>query len=282
MNKQTSILYATETITPEVAKRYLSRNTANRPLCKIRVEFYANQIKNGTWDGLNGDTIVFDENGMLTDGQHRLHAVIKSGIPLTTIVVRGTSCNSFVTLDQGTKRSGSNILSIAGFKYAPTIASALRYMHAYELRLRNPAYGVNKFPTNIILEILKKNLDIADSAAFVFSNMREPHGWPDITAGVLCALHCLCSRADKTMADDLLTRFALGKCLDPEDPTTSGFYALYQKVQKEKRGGGALRRINNGPLFWLGVKAWNMSVAGTVVSRLSIKDTEDLPCIAGI
>ena len=45
-------------------------------------------MQNGEWK-LNGKSICFDWNGRLLNGQHRLSAVVRSGVPLTTLVVRG-------------------------------------------------------------------------------------------------------------------------------------------------------------------------------------------------
>ena len=63
-----------ETITPEIAKRYLLMNTGNfRSPDQSRVERYAKDMVRGVWD-LTGDTIKF--NGcILLDGQHRGQAL---------------------------------------------------------------------------------------------------------------------------------------------------------------------------------------------------------------
>lgn len=63
MSVQTTI----ETITPEMAKEYLTHNVVNRKPCKGQIEYYARMMGNGTWL-LNGESIVFDNKGTyLTD-----------------------------------------------------------------------------------------------------------------------------------------------------------------------------------------------------------------------
>ena len=46
------------------------------------------EMQDGKWR-LNGKTICFDSTGRLLNGQHRLSAVVRSGVTLTTVVVRG-------------------------------------------------------------------------------------------------------------------------------------------------------------------------------------------------
>ena len=77
-----------EIITPESATAYLQHNAHHRKVKQKKVDAYVKDLENGVWR-LNGKTITFDSNGRLLGGQHRLHAVVKSGKSLTTLVVRG-------------------------------------------------------------------------------------------------------------------------------------------------------------------------------------------------
>ena len=79
-----------ETITPEIAEAYMERNKINRSVSNHTVAKYANDMSNGMWQ-INGEPIVFDVNGNLKDGQHRLLAVIRAGVPVSMLVVRGVS-----------------------------------------------------------------------------------------------------------------------------------------------------------------------------------------------
>ena len=79
-----------EIITPEQAQEYLDYNAKHRPIKEKKVDEYMHEMVNGSWK-LNGKTICFDWNGRLLNGQHRLTAVVRSRVPLTTVVVRGLS-----------------------------------------------------------------------------------------------------------------------------------------------------------------------------------------------
>ena len=80
-----------ERISPAIAKEYLTANKNNyRKLSRSVVNRYAEDMKAGRWE-LNGEPIVFDENGCLKNGQHRLAAVITAGVTVNLAVVRGVS-----------------------------------------------------------------------------------------------------------------------------------------------------------------------------------------------
>lgn len=81
-----------ETITPEIAREYLSKNSRNprKTMNPAVIRKYADDIKAGLWQ-LNGEAIIFDEDGFLKNGQHRLCAVIQANKPMSTLVVRGVA-----------------------------------------------------------------------------------------------------------------------------------------------------------------------------------------------
>ena len=77
-----------EIINPSEAQAYLDNNAKHRPIKEKKVLEYMGEMQEGHWK-LNGKTITFDRTGRLLNGQHRLSAVVKSGVPLTTVVIRG-------------------------------------------------------------------------------------------------------------------------------------------------------------------------------------------------
>ena len=83
-----SVYAKVENIGPDGAKKFLDRMIYNRNVSPSRVTAYAVDMRSGSWD-LNGQAIVLDENGLLLDGQHRLLAIIESGVTLPMLVVRG-------------------------------------------------------------------------------------------------------------------------------------------------------------------------------------------------
>lgn len=90
------------TITPEMASRLLVFNTDNRKLNMSTVERYAQSLSDGSFT-MSNDMITFDDDGVLTNGQHRLHAVKQSGCKLETVVSIGVSQSS--EMDRGLMRN---------------------------------------------------------------------------------------------------------------------------------------------------------------------------------
>lgn len=99
------------TVTPALAERWLTMNKNNRRLRPSHVTHLANQMKQGRWM-LSPEPIVFSKRGRLLDGQHRLNAVIQSGCDIKASVALVENEEVFSILDQGLKRTNSDILDI--------------------------------------------------------------------------------------------------------------------------------------------------------------------------
>lgn len=110
MNTATDMTMTYEYISPEMAASLLETNTENRKLSLGTVQAYANDIANGNWDETVGVAISIDENGVLRDGQHRLTAIVESGIGIHTWVCRNVSRDGIY--DNNRKRSNSDQISI--------------------------------------------------------------------------------------------------------------------------------------------------------------------------
>lgn len=111
-----------KTITPEEAKNLLIKNKKNRPLNDRTVSYYADQMKRGKWK-LNGEGLQFGEGGALINGQHRLQAVIKAGVPIDFLIVYNVPDEAFTTFDQQRTRTAGDIFSLEGIKKAAVVSS---------------------------------------------------------------------------------------------------------------------------------------------------------------
>src|SRR5581483_4804534 len=87
-------------------------------------------IQNGEWQE-NGATIVFNEDGELIDGQHRLAAVIRSGKTIWSLVVRGVSSKEsvFHTIGDEKPRRVTDLLRTANVN---NVAAVARYLWLVE------------------------------------------------------------------------------------------------------------------------------------------------------
>lgn len=87
-----------ETITPAIAQRYLDQNKVNRKLRESRVALFINIILNGLWQTTH-QGIAFDIHGNISDGQHRLHAIVRTNTTVEVMVTRGLNREETLAVD---------------------------------------------------------------------------------------------------------------------------------------------------------------------------------------
>lgn len=110
-------------VTPEMAKEWLEANTKNRKLNKSQTIRMCNMMKKGQWM-MNGDTICFDWNGVLIDGQHRLQSIMEYGEGVWCIVVRNLDPEAIKTKDIGVKpRNLKDLFYMDGIPDSTTVSA---------------------------------------------------------------------------------------------------------------------------------------------------------------
>lgn len=91
-------------VTPEMAKQWLQKNSFNRPLKPKLVDNYVRQIESGNWHRTH-QGIAFDEEGTVLDGQHRLHAIVKTGQPQPMLIFLNENQSNHESIDGGKQRT---------------------------------------------------------------------------------------------------------------------------------------------------------------------------------
>jgi hypothetical protein len=91
-----------EKITPDVAKALLVGNTANRNISKLHVARLAREMELGRWQ-TSHQGIAVATCGRILDGQHRLHAIVSSGVTVTMAVARDVPEDTFDVIDLNNK-----------------------------------------------------------------------------------------------------------------------------------------------------------------------------------
>lgn len=90
-------------VTRELAQEWMGYNYLNRPLNNLRVNNMSRLMKDGKWKD-SGQPVILGVKVVL-DGQHRLAAIILSGIPQMMTVIFNQDENTFMHLDCGSSRS---------------------------------------------------------------------------------------------------------------------------------------------------------------------------------
>ena len=148
-------------LTPDIALNWLKRNSDNRSFSRDSARLLAAEMNHGYWRE-NGEAVIFDTNGILIDGQHRLQAVVNSGHEYRVPIITGIQSMARPTVDTGKKRSGAQNLQMAGEKNASVLAAVLTLWKGYvahDLRaMTHPASAAPERRTTIprIMEDLEE------------------------------------------------------------------------------------------------------------------------------
>lgn len=120
-----------ERITPAKAAQYLKSNDGNRPLKEAVVRRFARALNAGHWRETH-QGIAFNGDGRLLDGQHRLTAIVRTGVPARIMVSRGLSSDAFLVIDTGANRSVPDHLSLMGYSNTNVLARVLLLQFIYD------------------------------------------------------------------------------------------------------------------------------------------------------
>jgi hypothetical protein len=248
-----------EIISPAIAKEMLASNTlTNRSISQNNVNSLAEEMKSGRWK-VNGDTIRFSKKNELIDGQHRLLAVIKSGVTIETFVLRGVEAESFDTIDQGKNRTAKDVFSIRQEKNCALLAATIGLVNRY---LSGTIHLHKGFSPGKLEELLEEHPGIRESV----NHMPKTRGL--VAGSILAACHYLFSRKDQEAADEFIKTLISGAGLNEDDPR----HVLREKLIKNSL---SIHRFDSEYSFALIIKAWNAWRGKKVIRILSFgQDTE--------
>ncbi|MGV3756992.1 MAG: hypothetical protein ACO1QS_16545 [Verrucomicrobiota bacterium] len=139
-------------ITPKMALNWLNNNLGNRALKWDVVEAYARDMRNGVWVATH-QGIAFNADDDLIDGQHRLKAIVESGVTVKMMVTFGLpvkvegkeELTTMDCVDRGRSRSVADQLTIQhGFKNANITAAICAAMASLCCMERTRKVNVNE------------------------------------------------------------------------------------------------------------------------------------------
>lgn len=243
-------------ITPAMAKEMLKRNDRNfRKRREGLVQRLAADMPH--WD-LNGESIKFDANGNLIDGQHRLLACIKANCSFRTVVFRGADRDT--NIDTGAKRSLVDILRHRGESYAGELSAGLSWLYRYQAVARGDyahPYSMQKvgISNDVLLETLRSHPDIRHSLV----RGRQVRAW--LPASLTVGLHYVASRCNREYADGFIDSLEKGVSLLPEDPV----FHLRSRLEKDKASKARLLPVEKAALA---IIAWNFTVQNRPMKNL--------------
>jgi len=237
--------FAVEDITPERAAAILAANPSNRALKKGIVAQIAADIKDGRWL-FNGQPILISEGGELIDGQHRLSAIIKAGVPVQCAVVGGIDFAARRTVDTGTSRTAGDLLQLSGHSQGNLLASITRMVMSYE---RTDGRSISN--THISKTEINERAD-ADSAlkeSMAFGRRATKTGGRLGSGSVWGCVHYITEALQDVRAENYLHSCAYGMDLSKGDPALAVRDRLFQMT--DTGGSGQVARVETLLRGWI-------------------------------
>lgn len=139
-----------EIITPKRAQEFLDSSTGNRHTRKWWVEALSAALKRGEWITTH-QGFAFSESGRFLDGHHRAQAIIRSGVTVRALVVRGIDDDAFKVTDVGVKRTVSDTTGLH-----KTTAEVCRLASQYVFRAPASAQQVLEIANSGLAEVHDK------------------------------------------------------------------------------------------------------------------------------
>lgn len=256
-------------VTPDLAAEWLEKyNDGNRRLSRSVIATYARDMLNDNWR-LTHQSIAFDDEGRLLDGQHRLAAVVEADVPVDFTVQRGWDRETFSVVDTGFKRAASHFIDAPN---SALMAAAARILATIKDGGPPGVVSARATPQDVL-------------AAF--------HEWPELIemrtnvervyedTRISKTLHLVVlAQAQRSRYADAIPAWADGLAsgvdLSDKDPRR----LLRQRWMRE------LRYLNSsmgrGTGYALIVKAWNAFATEAEIQHLRSRGIEELPRIAGL
>lgn len=269
-------------ITVDMARDLESHNTHNRNRSDELSQDHAATMREKSWI-TNGDTIRFDVDMVMLDGQHKIEAIILSNEPQWYPIVCGLPKEAMETIDTGKKRTAADALHLRGFKNASTLAAATRL--AIMLSKGQVAGRVSRLLVNN-QNIVKFNSDPLQKKKME-NCAEESATWHRaakfLTASQWAALAFTLGERNRQQAQIFIKGLAFGESLSASGATTSAIYHLRRELQNRtpeeglKSKAGKIRANAQDVLFEkfkLIYKAWNLFQRQQRISELRLTPDE--------
>lgn len=236
-----------ERITPDVAVQMLECNVKNRNVSDFTVERYAKDMQWGDWQ-LTGGAIVFNTQGQLDDGQHRLLACVRSGVPFDTVVIRGTEPKAQDMMDGGRKRSNADVLAIRGEKNYTALATAAGVIAAAREYGFDAAFRKGRNYSVTRAEVLREAMGKEELKTCVHACVTESVK-KAYSCGDMAALYYVFRKIDRDDADFFLADFSKSV------PTRQPVQLLKNTLITDKAN--KKQKLGRDTKAAFAIKAWN-------------------------
>lgn len=255
-------------LSPCAARLLLERHNArNRGIKAHQKYFLRGQMESGQFI-YNGESIVVGDDNQVMNGQHRLSACVECAAPIEVLMVFGVPARAFVTIDQGARRGGADVLSIEGQKNCVALAGCLRQVDNYFHSAIGKSHAGGKSQRNDnakFLKLLAQYPDVNESVTKMLHCKLTP---PSLAA----ALHYLFAMQDNAQAEEFCDVILEGVKTDVEYSDAGKASAMLREWLMRQ----AIGHKTTPPVYVANVwiKAWNAGRTGVFPKVLIYKENE--------
>ena len=268
-------------VTPQLATEFLRRgppqggNTKkNRTVMPYVVDKWCTAMDRGEW--VLGEPILFDEDGHLMEGQHRLKAIVKHNGPIWLLTISGfptedvNGQSTFRKTGIGVTKTIPQMLSTMGYENSKELGSMLRHVWNDEnniLPTRSGGGGSTRgWSLSQAEELLEKYPEITDAikAPGVWANRLVPRS---LSAFLWWKFH----QKDHGVANEFFVDLIRAS---NEESDTDPICLLRQRLVANR---DSQQKMQPKEIAALTIKAWNAVRSGEGVGQLRFGKNEKFP-----
>lgn len=265
---QHNVTSKTMLVTPEMAEKWLTKNTINRPVSEMNIESLLSKMKKNQWV-ITTDSIGFDIDGKLNNGQHRLLALIRYGKELPFLVSRGLPLASFNCIDTGKIRTSGDVLGASGVASSKPKSSIITFLLASSKgKSVDRSSKSLKISNQDVLDFYNKHshkIDQAHKASILYTKKFKA-----IEARYIGGLYYTFSKIDQDFADRFFLSYSNGLGLTLGNPV----FALRERLMADWKS--VKKYSTNDKISWV-IIAWNAFHSGRKLQSIRNRTSEEMP-----
>lgn len=255
-------------VSPQIAEKMLTFNTSNRSIKNKIVTEYAREMRRGEWK-LTGESIKISKNNRLLDGQHRLLAIIKSGVTIELLIITDLQDDIFNVLDTGTMRTAGDVLSIDGFSRPANIAAVSRFILNYNNGVFSSGSqrGILRSTNKDIQKFVNDNPEIIEISNELHKDYKQ---FKLLSISLLTGMYFILSKRSILDVEVFFEKLINGIDLEKGSP----IIILRERLIRDQAN---RTRLKQSEKIHLIITAWNYYRKGTSVSHYKLDSNNPIP-----
>jgi hypothetical protein len=230
-----------------------SHNKNNRKLKNIHVQNLMDEIQDDSWV-FTSEPAIFDRNGQMSNGQHRIDACAKTDKSLDILIVFGMDPEVIWAMDRCKPRNNGDTLFMNDVKNASDVSPVVTHYFRF---LNNNYLDKWEGPSGKeAMEVFQSNPGIEDSVQLYRNKFK---GICTTSVGIF--FHYLLTKIDPDKGQDFINRLITGENLEATNPILQ---LRKQMVEKSE-----YKKLSTQTQMVYIVKTWNRFYDGEKAIRLN-------------